>query len=86
MLLQKLTRKLLLEDETGKQLPAITVFSLAIAYLKDDLLQECKKQITDGCLLEGDIDWVLTVPSIWSPTAKQFMREAALEVNTFYKH
>ena len=28
-----------------------------------------------------DIQWVLTVPAIWTPRAKQFMREAAYEVN-----
>ena len=27
-----------------------------------------------------DIQWVLTVPAIWTPKAKQFMREAAYEV------
>jgi hypothetical protein len=27
-----------------------------------------------------DINWVLTVPAIWSDAAKQFMREAAVEV------
>ena len=28
-----------------------------------------------------DIQWVLTVPAIWTPKAKQFMREAAYEVS-----
>ena len=27
-----------------------------------------------------DIQWVLTVPAIWTPKAKQFMRNAAYEV------
>ena len=28
----------------------------------------------------SEINWVLTVPAIWSDAAKQFMREAAVEV------
>lgn len=27
-----------------------------------------------------DIQWVLTVPAIWTPGAKQFMRKAATKV------
>ena len=27
-----------------------------------------------------DITWVLTVPAIWTDSAKQFMREAAVQV------
>ena len=28
----------------------------------------------------GDIQWVLTVPAIWKPGARHFMRKAAYEV------
>ncbi|XP_060589192.1 heat shock 70 kDa protein 12A-like [Ruditapes philippinarum] len=66
----------MLEDETGKQLPAKTVFSLAIEFLKRDILEHCHKQIL-FVLKEDDIKWVLTVPAIWNDGAKQFMREAA---------
>ena len=31
-------------------------------------------------LAEDDIHWVLTVPAIWNEPAKQFMREAAVDV------
>ena len=30
---------------------------------------------------KDEIRWVITVPAIWRPQAKQFMREAAYEVN-----
>ena len=69
----------MLEDETGKTLEAKTVFSLAIEFLKDDLLGQCLKQLAD-ILSEEDIQWVLTVPAIWNDGAKQFMREAAEHV------
>jgi molecular chaperone DnaK (HSP70) len=70
----------MLEDETGKMLPAKSVFSLAIEFLKKDLLEECHKQLADD-LSEDDIKWVLTVPAIWNDGAKQFMREAAEQVS-----
>ena len=77
---QEISRTIQLEDEMGKQLPAIKVFELAIAFLKDDLLKECEKKVAD-VIEDNDVYWVLTVPSIWTATAKQFMREAALKVN-----
>ena len=70
----------LIEDETGKQLPALVVFSESIKYLKDTLLEEANKQQTD--IRTEDIKWILTVPAIWSDPAKTFMRRAAVEVYT----
>ncbi|XP_060551254.1 heat shock 70 kDa protein 12B-like, partial [Ruditapes philippinarum] len=72
----RIRRHVMLEDETGKRLPAKTVFSLAIEFLKEDLLENCQKQIAD-VLTKDYIKWVLTVPAIWNDGAKQFMREAA---------
>ncbi|XP_078341043.1 heat shock 70 kDa protein 12A-like isoform X2 [Crassostrea virginica] len=66
-----------IEDETGKQLPALVVFSESIKYLKHSLLEEAKKQQTD--IVVDDIKWILTVPAIWSDPAKAFMRRAAVE-------
>ncbi|KAL5011725.1 hypothetical protein ScPMuIL_010276 [Solemya velum] len=70
-------RDIELEDETGKKVSAITVFSLAIEFLKRDLLENCRNKLTD--IYERDIQWVLTTPAIWSDGAKQFMREAAVK-------
>jgi hypothetical protein len=80
--LQKLTRNEELEDDKGKRLPAKRVFAMVIRYLKDDLLKETEKKLTEE-LKEEEIQWVLTVPAIWTPPAKQFMRECAIEVNKF---
>ncbi|KAL3885515.1 hypothetical protein ACJMK2_025568 [Sinanodonta woodiana] len=73
-----LERGLTLEDATGKELSAKTVFSMAIKYLKDDLLKQCATGGA-GIVKPNDIMWILTVPAIWNDSAKQFMREAALE-------
>ena len=67
-----------IEDETGKQLPALVVFSESIKYLKQSLLEEAKKQQTD--IRADDIKWILTVPAIWYDPAKTFMRRAAVQV------
>ncbi|XP_053376193.1 heat shock 70 kDa protein 12A-like [Mercenaria mercenaria] len=69
-------RNATLEDESGKKLPAMTVFSLCIDYLKKDVLDTLGRQVDIG-LSVSDIHWVLTVPAIWNDAAKQFMREAA---------
>ncbi|XP_053390190.1 heat shock 70 kDa protein 12A-like isoform X2 [Mercenaria mercenaria] len=73
---QGMQRSATLEDESGKKLPAMTVFALSIEYLKKDVLESLGKQVDTGLTVD-DIHWVLTVPAIWNDAAKQFMREAA---------
>ena len=68
-----------LEDNRGRSLPAQTVFSSVIGYLKDDLMSHCKSRLTDHIGIE-DVQWVLTVPAIWNDASKQFMRESAIKV------
>ncbi|XP_060588440.1 heat shock 70 kDa protein 12B-like [Ruditapes philippinarum] len=71
-----MTRRDTLEDETGKKLPAMTVFSLSIEYLRKEIVDTLSNQIV-GIFNASEIGWVLTVPAIWNDAAKQFMREAA---------
>lgn len=67
-----------LEDIRGNSMPAIGVFSLSIHALVSHLMGILE---TQGTGLEMDeINWVLTVPAIWSDTAKSFMRKSAEEV------
>ncbi|KAL4238787.1 hypothetical protein ACF0H5_003494 [Mactra antiquata] len=71
----RITEDILLEDEMSKKLSAITVFSLAIKYLVDDVMTDIKKKCIG--VLMSDFTWVLTVPAIWTDSAKKFMRLAA---------
>ncbi|XP_060592450.1 heat shock 70 kDa protein 12A-like [Ruditapes philippinarum] len=71
----QLKRKFMLEDEMGRKMSAMDVFSASIKYLKDHLMNRCQQQLPDAT--DTDIRWVLTVPAIWNDTSKQFMREAA---------
>ncbi|XP_062585711.1 heat shock 70 kDa protein 12A-like [Saccostrea cucullata] len=73
---RSLSRGTILEDITGKALPAMLIFSLSINYFKDHILQSLRDRIPTICL--EDIRFVLTVPAIWDDNAKQFMREAAI--------
>lgn len=76
--IQRLTKQTKLPDISGKELPAIDVFSNAIQYMKDHLLNEIQKEKI--CIKPEEIRWVLTVPAIWNDRAKQFMRDAAEQV------
>ncbi|XP_071139912.1 heat shock 70 kDa protein 12A-like [Mytilus edulis] len=62
-------------DVTGKELPAIKVFTESIRFLKDHFLE----MFTDKKLgfTINDVFFVITVPAIWSDAAKQFMRVAS---------
>jgi hypothetical protein len=72
---------MMIYDITGKKsLPAKTVISLSIQYMKDDLMSVMQQRIFECGIKADEIHWVLTVPAIWNDAAKQFMREAAHEV------
>lgn len=73
-------RNITIEDATGKTLSAKLVFSMAIKFLHDDVMETIRQGMTGEELTEKDVHWVITVPAIWSDVAKQFMREAAEEV------
>ncbi|CAC5405247.1 unnamed protein product [Mytilus coruscus] len=68
---------MVLEDVRGQPLPAIDVFSLSIKALKDHLDRNVR--IQNNVLDDINTKWVLTVPAIWTDTAKQFMRKSAEE-------
>lgn len=64
----------------GESLKAKTVFAHSIRFLKDEAVEIIRRETGDEGYKVEDIRWVLTVPAIWTPKAKQFMREAAYEV------
>ncbi|KAL4235381.1 hypothetical protein ACF0H5_007017 [Mactra antiquata] len=66
----------MITDEQGSPYLAIEVISKSIECLKMKFLDEINRQ-TRGVNLE-DIQFVLTVPAIWSENAKHFMRQAAV--------
>ena len=55
------------------------VFSLTIGYLVKDMLAVVNNRVAGG-IPSSYIHWVLTVPAIWTDSAKQFMTEAAIGV------
>jgi hypothetical protein len=63
----------------GKSMQALTVFSLAIEFLKEHLMKKIHLGMK-GMLSDEDVYFVLTVPAIWDDPSKQFMREAAEQV------
>jgi hypothetical protein len=70
-----------LEDERGKPMKAIDVFSRSIEFLKEHLLGVLVEQgMKDKDEAMEQTRWVLTVPAIWTDPAKEFMKEAATRV------
>ena len=59
------------------------MFSHSIRYLKDQAIEIIQERTGDEHYSAKDIQWVITVPAIWKPAAKQFMREAAYKVKHF---
>ena len=73
-----------LTARNGRELDALVVFSYSIRYLKDRAIEVIREVTGDEGYSAVDMRWVITVPAIWKPAAKQFMREAAYQVNTSF--
>ena len=69
------------EAGNGKHMRALDVFKYSIKYLYTRAVEVIKERTGDEDFGGNDVQWVLTVPAIWKPAAKQFMREAAYQVS-----
>ena len=57
---------------------AMTIFSMAINYMRGHLMDALVNSFPD--IRQRDVMFIITVPAIWSNASKQFMREAADKV------
>ena len=81
IIFQSLNIKTAIKAANGQSVEAKTVFARSIKFLKEEALKVICQRTGDEHYNVNDIQWVLTVPAIWTPGAKQFMREAAYEVS-----
>jgi hypothetical protein len=65
--------RLRLQSADGREASAVNVFGGALKFIRQVALIALKEAGVAVSSAE-DIRWVLTVPAIWSPTAKQMMR------------
>lgn len=77
---QTLNSRTVIRATNGRSVEAKTVFARSISFLKDEAIRVIRQSSGDDHVSPEDIQWVLTVPAIWTPGAKQFMRAAAYEV------
>uniref|UniRef100_A0A096LUE2 Heat shock protein 12A n=1 Tax=Poecilia formosa TaxID=48698 RepID=A0A096LUE2_POEFO len=62
-----------------KKMTALKVFSESLRFLKDDALKTINANKAGLPFAASDFTWVLTVPANCDESAKQFMREAAIQ-------
>ncbi|CAC5404628.1 unnamed protein product [Mytilus coruscus] len=74
----------MIKDDNGKEMPALEILSLVIKNLKGNFFECLQSQ--KGGVTNDDIQWVLTVPAIWTEYGKQFMREAAKKAGISIEH
>uniref|UniRef100_A0A3Q0SJW8 Heat shock protein family A (Hsp70) member 12A.2 n=1 Tax=Amphilophus citrinellus TaxID=61819 RepID=A0A3Q0SJW8_AMPCI len=82
---KKLNRDVIIEAANRKSMKALKVFTEALRYLKEDALKTIAENTAGKAFIASDFTWVLTVPAIWDPSAKQFMREAAAQAGIVSK-
>uniref|UniRef100_A0A4W6D9V3 Uncharacterized protein n=1 Tax=Lates calcarifer TaxID=8187 RepID=A0A4W6D9V3_LATCA len=80
-----LNRDVMIKAANGKSMKALKVFTEALRYLKEDALETIAANTEGRRFIASDFTWVLTVPAIWDPSAKQFMREAATQAGIVTK-
>ena len=61
----------------GKSVPLIDVFVHSLKRIREYALEGLRKNFSNP---GRKIQWIITVPAIWTPAAKQFMRKAAVQV------
>lgn len=71
----------MIKAANGKSMKALKVFTEALRFLKYDALETINSNARGKKFIPSDFTWVLTVPAIWDHSAKQFMREAAIQVS-----
>ncbi|XP_042560108.1 heat shock 70 kDa protein 12A-like [Clupea harengus] len=76
---KNISRNMMIPDSGGKPMEAMKVCSESLRYLKDHALNMISNHTNGRTFSASDVTWVLTVPAIWEPAAKQFMREAAIQ-------
>ena len=69
---------MLIADDQNQSVEALTVFANSIRFIKNDLQKQLTKTGYD--IDDVEIQWVITIPAIWNPRSKQFMRVAAHKV------
>ena len=72
----------MIEAANGKSLPAVDVYAMALKFLKDKALEQISKQDISH-ISNKRIQWIITVPAIWTYVAKDVMRNAAKKVKTY---
>lgn len=72
---KNLSKETIIPDDQNNMFKAIDVFALSLKFIKKDLEKDLKKTGYD--IEEEEIQWVITIPAIWNPRSKQFMRMAA---------
>lgn len=80
--LQDISRNSVLRASNGCEINALTVFTYALKYFKTQAMSELQTHSETTKLTCNEIQWVITVPAIWSHTAKQFIRESAFKVSS----
>ena len=62
----------------GKTVSLIKVFALSLKHIREQVFKRLRQNFDNP---RRKIQWIITVPAIWSPAAKQTMRRAAREVS-----
>ncbi|XP_053398855.1 heat shock 70 kDa protein 12A-like isoform X2 [Mercenaria mercenaria] len=72
-------KEVMLQDEMGKSLPALTVFSLVIRYLRNDMQSNIKQLEEKSFDFEKDVYFVIIVPALLQESREiNLVTEAAL--------
>ncbi|XP_052814212.1 heat shock 70 kDa protein 12A-like [Mya arenaria] len=68
----RISHEMTVDDNMGRPINALHVFTLAIYWLKEQAISNINYN-------DGTTQWVITIPSIWAADLRRFVHRAALE-------
>ncbi len=70
----------------GQKVLAKTVFIAAFQQLQAKAKEFIPKNVTEEIISDNEIQWIVTVPAIWSQKAKNNMKQWIIEAGLVKKH
>ncbi|KAK3101210.1 hypothetical protein FSP39_001786 [Pinctada imbricata] len=77
---ERLRRDAVIKDMEDREYPLLDLMAMAYKYLIEHFLHQLESRtLLKDITPKTDIQWVITVPAIWTDASKQFTREAAIK-------
>lgn len=79
--MKEINRESKIKALNGIYIPALTVYTHTLSYFKDRAIKEISDTLQQP-VKKNQIQWIVTIPIMWSVKGKLFIQEAAFNVKS----